>query len=230
MRKTDKNGFIKIIEECGLNPAYFKASQLGKDENDVLKISLDNSPFYFIVRTNDMDIYEHNGAYVKYTNYFKELELMPNVPGWLTIEEIYESMRYWINHHIKPYLEDKGAIDLWGILGNKNLLTKDPLDNRDGSQFNEFEKEIIRTSLKELVEEIKKQFELTEGQLEVVNDRISYISERLDKLNKTDWQGIVISAILSIATALSLDTTQGKILLDLFKHALTSVSASLLGH
>jgi hypothetical protein len=64
---------------------------------------------------------------------------------------------------------------------------------------------------------IHKNMETSEEEQELVNNRLEYLIEAMNRLNKFDWKSVAISTIMSISIALSLDTSKGQMLFDLFK-------------
>jgi hypothetical protein len=53
--------------------------------------------------------------------------------------------------------------------------------------------------------------------VEIIEKRLLYLSDAVDRLNKTDWYGIAISTLIGISINLSLDTEKGRLLFKLFK-------------
>jgi hypothetical protein len=56
--------------------------------------------------------------------------------------------------------------------------------------------------------------------LEFINERLEYLSQAVDRLNKFDWKAQALSTLISIAVNLSVDTEGGKKLFQLFSQAL----------
>jgi hypothetical protein len=54
-------------------------------------------------------------------------------------------------------------------------------------------------------------------EMESIDDRLDYLTQAVDRLNKFDWKSLLISTIISISVALSFDTEKGKQLFNLFK-------------
>ena len=72
-------------------------------------------------------------------------------------------------------------------------------------------------AIEELKLLIHKNLETTVEEQQVVNNRLDYLIEAMNRLNKFDWKSIAISSIMSISVALTLDTNKGQLLFDLFK-------------
>lgn len=123
----------------------------------------------------------------------------------------------------ETYLEEIDIPDLWEQLDGQVLFTSDPLSRRSSESFTKPEKERIRTSLENFKKLVATEYNPSEEQLEIIEDRLSYLASGLDRLNKVDWQGITVSTLISISIALSLDTEKGKYLFQLFKQAFAAL-------
>jgi hypothetical protein len=97
------------------------------------------------------------------------------------------------------------------------------LSDDDKSLFNDTEKIQLRLSINEFKMLINKTFCPDEYETKAIHDRLDYLAESLDRLNRIDWRSLALSTVLSISIALSLDTTKGQILIDLFKRLFSNV-------
>jgi hypothetical protein len=91
------------------------------------------------------------------------------------------------------------------------------------SAFSENDKIQLRLSINELHLLIIKNFSPSVDEMKIINARLEYLSNSLDRLNRIDWRGLALSTIISISVTLSLDTEKGKLLLGLFKKVFTNV-------
>jgi len=221
MLKRDKNGFIKIITNNGLEPSSFKRYEKDDvDGNPGFIIQLENSPLFFLARTNKDDYHEHDSRFINFAPNFPKSEYYPS-SNWDHIDGVYEWFEYWLDKHVKTYLEEIDVIDLLEQLEGKALFNTDPLRSRNTESFTKPEKERIGASIERFKKLIEVEYNPSQEQLEIIEDRLNYLTDSLERLNKVDWQGIAISTIISISIALSLDTEDGKHLFDLFKQAFT---------
>jgi hypothetical protein len=222
MLKRDKNGFIDIITSNGFDPSQFKRYEKDDvDNHPGFIVQLVNSPLFFLARTNSEDFHKHDSRFVKFGPNFSKSEYFPE-KLWCQIEDIYEHFEYWLKKHVRIYIEEIDIPDLWEQLEGNYQFDADPLRGRSTESFTKPEKEKIRASLNHFRNLIEVEYSPSQDQLEAINDRLNYLSESLDRLNKVDWQGIAISSVISISIALSLDTEQGKNLFYLFKQAFTA--------
>lgn len=86
----------------------------------------------------------------------------------------------------------------------------------DSDNFTLNERETIKLALNEIKGLINERFATTDYHIEVIDSRIKYLTEGVDRLNKTDWKGIFINTIISLTIALSLDAEKGQELYNLF--------------
>ena len=90
----------------------------------------------------------------------------------------------------------------------------------DKSSFSIEEKQQLRLSLNDVKLLIQTNFNTTQEQQELINNRIDYLIEAVARLNKFDWKSILVSSVLAIIIALSLDIERGTQLWHLFQTAL----------
>lgn len=131
--------------------------------------------------------------------------------------QIFDLFRNYLATDLKEAINEIEEPDLLGnYIKNKNKLNPDNIDFNSLDDFKDSERKLIKDGLKEIKLLITEKFELTEAQNLIVNNRLNYLGEAVDRLNKTDWKGVLTSTIISIAIALSLDSQKGQMLWDLF--------------
>lgn len=223
MLRRHKNGFIEVIRKHGFSPSSFKRIEKLVDGNPAFILQLRNTPMSFMTRTSSEDFHGLDIRCVRFAPNYPMTDYYPEL-NWTNIEDIYERFGVWLDNDVTLYLEEIDAPDLWEQIESGNLFEDDPLLDQNKAEFGKVEKERIRGALEQFQQSVEEEFSPSEEQSQAVRDRLDYLSEALDRLNKTDWQGVAISAIVSISVALSLDTEQGKRLFELFKSALSSVA------
>lgn len=176
-----------------------------------------------MARTSSEDFHSLDMRFVRFAPDYPTTDYYPDM-NWTNIEDIYTRFGGWLDTDVTLYLEEIDAPDLWEQIETGHLFEDDPLFDQKKASFGKVEKERIRRALEHFRESVEEQFSPNEQQDQAIRDRLEYLSEALDRLNKTDWQGVAISALISISVALSLDTDQGKRLFDLFKSTLASVA------
>jgi hypothetical protein len=146
------------------------------------------------------------------------------------IEDAYARFQEWLANEVKPYIDEMLQPDLWaGIEQQREFVTPTSLTPHDVSFFTDEEKPSLRTSIKQFRLLVCEKFDPTQEQLEIIDERLDYLSEAVDRLNRFDWKSLGLGTVLSIVVALSLDTSKGKLLFDLFKQAFSGMLHLLTG-
>lgn len=223
MLKKYRNGFLEIIDKNNLAPIQFDAIEEIIDDRECFIISLKDTPLKFIVRGSSLSHHKFEYSYVQFVPNYTQTEYMPK-HTWEDIGSIYAKFDEWLKDHITVYMDDLLTPDLWEqIKLQKPLMSTSEFIEHDTSHFSEEEKSQLRLSLSEFKLLIAENFKPTKEQMRIIDDRLNYVSDALDRLNKFDWKSILISTALSISVALSLDTARGKLLFDLLKKVLSNV-------
>lgn len=132
-----------------------------------------------------------------------------------SFDEIKKILRKWILV-IEKYNEHSSLFD-------------SPLDNfskinfEDTDEFTDEEKYQIKQAINKLKATSKQQLELSGDQSKLLNDKLDYLIEAVDRSNKFDWKSIAVGMISNIIVALSFDTNKGKHLWALFMDAMKSI-------
>jgi hypothetical protein len=223
MLKKYKNQFITIIEAAGFSPSDFVGEESIGDSNfPTFTMTYRNTPFIFITRNEIEDYHSFDCAHTLFAVEFPLCEYFPS-QGFTTIENIYDRFIIWLNRHIREYLDEQELPDLWEQINNERPLVSDEVITDDELHpFTDEEKQQIRLSINEFKLLLIDRFEPNEAQLQIIDNRLDYISNGLDRLNRFDWRGILLSSLISISVALSLDTMKGRQLYELFRQVFSS--------
>ncbi len=144
--------------------------------------------------------------------------------NWVDINTIYEEFALWLNNVVKEYIDEQTLPDLWAQLEQqREFIPSAKMEKDDTLPYSEEEKAQIRLSINEFRLQIVNNFKPDDYQLKVIDDRLRYLSEALDRLNRVDWKAVAITSIISFSMALSLDTEKGKLLFNLFKQIFSKV-------
>lgn len=227
MLKKDKNGFIQVIRDSGLKPSQFKSYEKEVDNHPGFILRFVNSPLYFLTRTNCDNYQEHDCRYIKFAPDFPKSEYFPNAEidkfwEWYPISRVYKHFEEWLVEHVKIYVEEHELPDLWGQINGQELFNGDPLENRNDTTFDQNEKEQIQISIVNFNNFVKVEFNPTDDQQEIISDRLEYLSQAIERLDKVDWMGIAFTTIISISIALGLDTERGNCLFLMFKNTINT--------
>ena len=220
MKIKHKNQIFATIQQSGLDVKNFDYSlnQIGGVEYINIEYVENNKPtgLKFIIRISNDSFDEfdcHNTIYspsMRYSKWFP-------AGDYTDINGICEKLKNWINSDLKEYVSDKLEVDLWEEYQKGNaLLNINESESSDNSFFSLNEKQQIKLSLNDLKQLIPKQFDINPLQLESINQRLDYLAEGLDRLNKFDWKSVLVNQFLNIGTALALNPDQFVHLRDLF--------------
>ncbi len=92
MLKRDKNGFIDIIRNNDFDPSSFKRYEKDNvDGEPGFIVQLENSPLFFLARTNKDDYHQHDSRYIRFAPNFPKSEYFPS-NGWDHIGGVYECL------------------------------------------------------------------------------------------------------------------------------------------
>ncbi len=160
----------------------------------------------------------------RYVRYAPRLVSSLNVPvlSYTTFDEILKVFRTWLES-IEVALENKATPDLWlQTASYETLVGSPPTRDISTEQFSVESIYQLRLSIQELRLLVVGEFTPTQEQLKVIDDRLDYLSDALERLNQFDWKALLLSTLIGIATTLSLDTQTGKALYQLFLQAFRS--------
>lgn len=217
MRRIHRNEIFKIIQDSGIGIDRFLIEDDINGEIFYTRISLIDSPFNFVVCISNESYNAFDYSYTLYApNYPSSEHFPPN--DFCGFEEIADNLKWWLNSVVATYIEDKVVPDLWEEYkrGSKSLDIN-VVDFDDKRSFDFDEKVNVRLALEELKFLIQNTLSTNEQEQSIVNARLDYLIEAVDRLNVFDWKSIAVSSLVSISIALSLDTQKGLLLFDLFK-------------
>ena len=98
-----------------------------------------------------------------------------------------------------------------------NSFKINEIDFYNRKAFNIDERKQIIMSINDLKLLINNSLNTSTEEQSLVNERLDYLIEASDRLNKFDWKSLAISTLISISITLSLDTQKEQLLFELFK-------------
>lgn len=222
MLNSYKNGFLDIINDAGFDQEKFKSFDDVDGKHHVFIIELINTPLRFIVRTSPDDFKMLDCRFTLFGPRFPGSDIIPD-DGYAPISYIYKLFKDWLNDVVRSYFEELLIPNLWERINQNSENFLSDLDEQAISFFNEEEKDQIKVALQKFIILVKDEFKPSQIEMGYIIKRVDYLSEALDRLNRTDWKGLAISTVIGISTALTLDTNQGKVLFALFKKVFSQV-------
>ena len=226
MLNESKNLLLNVlVHKEGLNPGAFSSAEKNINEDSYFYIFLKNSPLKFAIKDNFKDGNFQTFSWFEYTKFsprfpVKILEIKPK-----DIHAVCRFFEKWIDKEVLPYLKNVKTPNLWDkITQHKSLAGELTMPLSDREPFTAQEKEQLREGLSVFQRKLLIEFKHSQEQAELITERINYLTDSLDRLHRIDWKSLVISTLVSISIALSLDTMQGNRLLEMFmsvtQHAL----------
>ncbi len=217
MRRKYKNAIFNYLNDTDLGTDSFDIEEGLENELPATSIIFKDSPLKFIIRTSASSYDLLDCRFVTFSPKYEVSDIYP-LQEWTNFTEVFDSFKNWINTHVAEYIEEIQIPDLWSEYkkGNKTLRFNEiNFENREN--FNFEEKEQIKMAINELKLLIHKNMETSDEEQQLVNYRLDYLIEAMNRLNKFDWKSVAISTTMSISIALTLDTSKGQLLFDLFR-------------
>jgi len=224
MKKIYKNDIHRIIkEEVNLDPNQFKIIEEVLHDNHVASLlSIDNKMcFKFLNPPTSWDVFQI--SFTLFNPTFTRTGWTPQ-SNYLSYGETKIKFIEWLRTHAKSYVDDIQGIDNWTPFQfetNIFQLSQIPIDDKSNFTIDDSEK--IFNSIDNLKQLLIDKFEPTEIQLAFINERLNYLSESTNRLNKYDWSNLLISVFMSIAINMSFDTETGRRFFDLINQAFKNV-------
>ncbi len=233
-----RNELLKILKNSPFDETDFTYTKKEIKKFNAFIVKYRPSKLYFMIRTNSDNYHEMDCRYVRFApscplsdyypegaDHYEDSDVHPedlnNYYGyrWFDFKNICKKFKEWLEEDVGEFINESESIDLWAQMQSENLLNPDPLSDASNVKFTQ--KEILR--VKESISTFKNllisEYEPDTEQLKIIEERLDYLVKATDRLGKTDWQGVAISAVFSISIALTLDTTRGNALFSLFKQS-----------
>lgn len=227
MLKKYKNLLLTYIRDNGFDPEQFLVEEkevehpLENDNRSSFTLYFLKTPLYFRIWNLVDDYHNFECLFTKFAPNFPD-SILPDEKDYFNFNELSNAFVYWLKNHVNIYLEDQVTPDLWSQIQYQGALVN-WIPNYQNNKFEDFEKVEIRKSIENVRSLIIDTFKPSIDDKDAVSNRLDYLSESLDRLNRIDWKSILLSTMISISIALTLDTSKGKLLSDLFKQAFSKV-------
>ncbi len=235
MLKKYKNGFIEIIKKHGLDPAEFSILESKSEQGgskvlivpDITTIRLRNTGLKFDIFETATALHTFGVNYTRFdadwpSNWLRGPGSHPSVRH--SIDEIYRLYNRWLSAEVEPYIQETQQPDLWQqIEQQRQLITARSLTPYEVSPFTEEEKPQLRASIQQFRLLVCESFNTTQEQLKCIDERVDYLTQAVDRLNRFDWKGLALSIVVGISIDLCVDTDGGRRLFELFKQAFNGV-------
>lgn len=229
MLKRYKNALLEAVQQAGLDATQFRVTEDIIHQHPSFVLHFQNTPMMFVIRNPEHDFHIFDCSFVGFSPSYSDSSYYPH-EGFEDFENILPIFKDWLNHSINAYLEEMLIPDMWSqIESQKSIMNGSSIGSDDTSNFSFEEKTELRLALQEFRLLVAKNFTPSDEEMKLVSDRLEYLAEATNRLNRFDWRGLVISTLLSISTTLSLDTNSGRLLYGLFQQAFNAALRLLPG-
>jgi len=192
-----------------------------EEEEYLFKIIYKDTPLHFSFFQEESNYHHFNCQNTVFQKDFPLSSIFPDSPS--EFEYISPAFDIWLEEEVDEYRKEQIEPDYWKQLNNKFDLEKHNIDFNDNSNFTNEEKKQITLGLNEARIFLKEEFNFSNTQLEIINQRLLYIEGALDRVNKTDWKSIMISTLIGLITNLGVDTNTASSVWDLFKNIFNNI-------
>ena len=205
-----KNELLAAIGAAGLyTPDFARTETL-----DTLRLVFKNWVWFQIrVNAQNPDTFA-----VEYSLFHSGMTVAAS-SGFVSFPQVLETFKSWLKSQVQRSIEEALVPDLWSQLQQNDQLA----DTAGATYFSIEEKTQLKLSVEEFRLLIVKTFTPSTDEMKVVNERLDYLKEAVDRLNRFDWRSVAMSTLVSISIALSLDTEKGRMLFGLFQQAFSTV-------
>lgn len=216
--KKHRNKLPKFLEERGFEPSDF---ELIETELSIeLQYRLSPMKFVLIRSKDSFELYTYQ--FTRFTANFQNKEFKSKYEYF---DEILNALHTWITVHLNEYISDVEEIDyLSQWVNSSGSVEIGQIDFESSEPFKPEEVQQIKIGLDEVKYLISKNIELTKTEISIVNQRIDYLAESLERTStKTDWKNIAISTLINLITTLSLSPEQASTIWGMFHKIIHSI-------
>lgn len=188
--RAQRNDIFLELQQADFNPADFHwdtDSELREQGYVVLVHS--SSRFVFIVRRSG-DFFE--GAFAPGREFQSE-EF--HTTGW---NNLLYYVRLWLNSLRREVVE----VDLWEAFSKQTQLINSASElDGENTPFTSDEQERIAVSLNEIKQHLFTTQDLTEEQITILENRLTYLEQAATRLGRNDWINIAVGVLTNIIVA-----------------------------
>jgi hypothetical protein len=221
MLRKYKNALVDELVAAGLVVSDFVTDETHDRESAKFKIThaASNLTFHLIQPINQTDRFWVRAA--RYVGDGHWVESVQRGTGLRTIAQAARHFRNWLTNDVLVAIEDGGLPDMWAEAREVQMTTGLWSGSGDG-EFTPGQREQIKLAVASFRESVVDTFNPDPEQVQFIDQKLSYLTSAVDRLNRFDWQAVGLSTLIGIATNLSLDTEKGRTLWRLFQQAVSA--------
>lgn len=223
MLKTYKNRFLQRLYNMDLSPESFEKKEGNTEGHASFQLKAKDTPLHFTVRVSQDSHHEFDYRYVQFAPGTPLSEWLPE-RNWASIEGVYDAFSDWYTNHVAIYLAEVTAPDLWAqIQSQKPVVSDEPVGSDDREQFSKSEQDQIQMAISEFRQIIIEKHAPTDEQLQLINNRLDYLSEQVSLLNRINWRALALGTLIAVIIQLYLGQEQGKELFELGQRIFSNI-------
>jgi hypothetical protein len=219
LRNKYRNSLLEELIKAGFSPNEFEVQQ-GEDRLSLaLKIK---SAVVFNLWNTEYSFDRFFVSFSRYTPTFKEKSAVDNVE----FAAVCDHFNHWLSDVVKKVKEDvnDSTPNKWDLL-DENAIVVDAIDFTTDEPFSAIEQGKMNLALEEAKKLIQEQFNPSDAQLALINQKISYLIQATTRVNKTDWKNILVSTVIAIGYDLALSPEKRDVLFSLFSKVWDTLKA-----
>lgn len=211
-----KNQLLEVFQKHDISLDLINVEE--EYGNFIVRVA--DTPLKFIITDTEDDFYKFNYSYTRFR---------PGFPISSSHEIVHFGMvllsfDVWVKNDVRNIIKEKDSPDLWEHHKNLGEAIPSPAPPEDEiEEFTEDEKNQIRVSIDEFRLLVEENFQPIEEQLKDFNERLDYLSNAVDRLNRFDWRALLITTGLDIVIAFTLDPEGARRLYELLQQAFSGV-------
>ena len=224
MLNSQKTRLFELVGAEGLDPAAFSVSETAMKDHSVVTIFRVRKSRVFFRAVAHPESWDHYACeWVTFSPAFTSDK--PRSTTFVSFSVVATSFRAWLRQHAAPFLAEESARDPWSQLGQEEtfpgLSLSPPVDD---DVFTPTEQIALAEALARFRNLALAEFKLEERQLRMLDERLAYLSAAIPRVTRFDWKNLALSSLVTVVTALSLNSDQGRQLLSLFRQAFSAVA------
>jgi hypothetical protein len=233
-----KNALLDVVLRAGLDRSQIETTE----DDDVLKIAFTPAELVFEVMQSPDSYDDFKYRWSTFTpsrGYYRSP--LPEKPtfgqvmqrisdrrrndqgwfpeySWVKFSEVLDRCRHWIEADVRRAIDELSVPDRWSHARAAAAQLGDPGSGvPEGAEFFDAAERLeIRRRVQAFREAVVDEFEPDEDALKEMDEKLSYLVNSVDRLNRRDWKTAVLPTLVGVASALSLDTNRGRQLWQMF--------------
>jgi len=196
IKKAITNKCFEIIEEQNLNPGAFDLLRFEDNKyGKYVVIKFIGSKLSFTITASQRNVHsEYLAWYVPYDGLYKKKQ----AGRYLSSEKVLKWFEWWVTRQVLVYVEDDKTEDLWGKIQKLSNLKMVDIDSDENTEFTGNERQQISEVLNRMKFEVKEFNELSAQQTVLVNEKLDYLLDASNRLNKKDWLMVFLGVLLPL--------------------------------